>query len=127
QWSGWIIGPALLLITLLVDPPSGLSVEGWRTAGAAALMAVLWMTEALPIPVTALLPLVLFPALHLGNIRDSAAPYANPIIFLFFGGFIIALAMQRWNLHRRVAINLIGAMGTQPGRIIAGFLLASSL
>ncbi len=127
QWSGWVIGPALLLLTLLVDPPSGLSVAGWRTAGAASLMAVLWMTEAVPIPVTALLPLVLFPALRLSDIRESATPYANPLIFLFLGGFIIALAMQRWNLHRRVAINLIGAMGTQPGRIVAGFLLASSL
>lgn len=127
QWSGWIIGPALLLFTCLVDPPTGLSEPGWRTAGAAALMAVLWMTEAIPIPVTALLPLVLFPALKLSDIRASAAPYANPLIFLFLGGFIIALAMQRWNLHRRVAINLIGAMGTQPTRIVAGFLLASSL
>jgi anion transporter len=127
QWSGWIIGPALLLLTLFVDPPTGLGVAGWRTAGAAALMAVLWMTEAVPIPVTALLPLVLFPALHLSDIREAATPYANPLIFLFLGGFIIALAMQRWGLHRRVAINLIGAMGTQPGRIVAGFLLASAL
>lgn len=127
QWSGWIIGPAILLITCLTAPPEGLSELGWRTTGAAALMAVLWMTEAIPIPVTALLPLVLFPALGLSDIRESAAPYANPIIYLFLGGFLIALAMQRWGLHRRVAINLIGAMGTQPSRIIAGFLLSSTL
>lgn len=127
QWSGWIIGPALLLITCFTAPPEGLSPEGWRTAGVAGLMAVLWMAESLPIPVTALLPLVLFPLLRLSDVRESAAPYANPIIYLFLGGFIIALAMQRWGLHRRVAINLIGAMGTQPSRIIAGFLLASAL
>jgi solute carrier family 13 (sodium-dependent dicarboxylate transporter), member 2/3/5 len=127
QWSGWVIGPALLLLTCVTSPPEGLSEPGWRTAGAAALMAVLWMTEAIPIPVTALLPLVLFPALRLSDIRESAAPYANPIIFLFLGGFVIALAMQRWNLHRRVAINLISVMGTRPSRIIAGFLLASAL
>lgn len=127
QWSGWVLGPGALLVTLLVAPPDGLSVEGWRTAGVALLMAVLWITEAVPIPATALLPLVLFPALHLGDIRETAAPFANPIIFLFLGGFIIALAMQRWNLHRRVAINLIGFMGTRPSRIIAGFLLASAL
>jgi solute carrier family 13 (sodium-dependent dicarboxylate transporter), member 2/3/5 len=90
-------------------------------------MAVLWMTEALPIPVTALLPLVLFPALHLSDIRETAVPYSNPLIFLFLGGFVIALAMQRWNLHRRVAIRLISAMGTRPARIVAGFLLASAL
>lgn len=127
QWSGWIIGPALLLLTCLVSPPEGLTEAGWRTAGVASLMAVLWMTEAIPIPVTALLPLVLFPALRLGDIREAAAPYANPLIFLFFGGFIIALAMQRWNLHRRVALALIGAMGVRPTRIVAGFLVASAL
>jgi solute carrier family 13 (sodium-dependent dicarboxylate transporter), member 2/3/5 len=127
QWSGWVIGPALLLITCLVSPPEGLSEAGWRTAGAAGLMAVLWMTEAIPIPVTALLPLVLFPALQLSDIRETAAPYSNPLVFLFLGGFVIALAMQRWNLHRRVAIRLIGAMGTRPARIVGGFLLASAL
>lgn len=127
QWSGWVIGPALLLMTCVVAPPEGLSEPGWRTAGAAALMAVLWMSEAIPIPVTALLPLVLFPALRLGDIREAAAPYASPLIFLFLGGFIIALAMQRWNLHRRVALTLIGALGVRPTRIVAGFLLASAL
>jgi sodium-dependent dicarboxylate transporter 2/3/5 len=126
QWSGWILGPGALLVTLLVPPPEGLSPEGWRTAGAAMLMAVFWICESVPIPVTALLPLVLFPALHLGDIRETAAPFANPVIFLFLGGFLIALAMQRWNLHRRVAINLIGAMGTRPARLVGGFLVASA-
>ncbi len=122
-----MIGPAVLLFTLLSAPPVGLSVEGWRTAGAATLMAVFWIAESIPIPATALLPLVLFPALGLGDIRETAAPFANPIIFLFLGGFIIALAMQRWNLHRRVAIGLIAAIGTRPTRIVGGFLLASAL
>ena len=127
QRAGWVVGPATLLLTLLLPPPSGLSVEGWLTAGAAMLMAVFWIAESIPIPATALLPLVLFPALGLGNIAETAAPFANPIIFLFLGGFIIALAMQRWNLHRRVAIGLIGILGTKPASIIAGFLLASAL
>ncbi len=127
QRSGWVIGPVLFAATLLLAPPEGLSVEGWRTAGLALLMVTFWITEALPIPVTALLPLVLIPALHLGDIRHAAAPFANPIIFLFLGGFVIALAMQRWNLHRRLAVNLIGLMGTRPPRIVAGFLLASAL
>lgn len=126
QWSGWILGPGCLLFTLLTAPPEGLSAAGWYTAGAALLMAVWWITESVPIPVTALLPLVLFPALHLGDIRESAAPFANPIIFLFLGGFMLALAMQRWGLHRRVALGLIGMMGTRPSRVIAGFLLASA-
>lgn len=127
QWIGWILGPGALLLTLLLPPPEGLSVAGWHTAGVALLMAAFWICESVPLPVTALLPLVLFPALRLGSIQDSAAPFANPIIFLFLGGFILALAMQRWNLHRRVALNLIGAMGARPARIIAGFLLASAL
>ncbi len=127
QWSGWVIGPAFLLITLLFDPPQGLSEAGWRTAGAAALMAAWWICESVPIPVTALVPLVLFPVLGLGEIKAVAAPYANPLVFLFMGGFLIALAMQRWNLHRRVAINLVAVMGTRPNRIVAGFLLAGAL
>lgn len=126
HWSGWLFGPACLLVTLMAPPPDGLSSAGWRTAGVAGLMAVLWITEAIPIPVTALLPLVLLPVLGLAEIKDAAAPYANPIIYLFLGGFLIALAMQRWHLHRRVAIALIGAMGTHPRRIIGGFLVASA-
>lgn len=126
QITGWILGPLLVVITLLFPPPAGLSVEGWRTAGVAGLMAVFWIAEAMPIPVTALLPLALFPLLGLGNIRESAAPYANPIIYLFLAGFLIALAMERWNLHRRIAINLIAFIGVKPKRIIAGFLIASA-
>jgi len=127
QWSGWILGPGALLLTLLLAPPEGLSVTGWRTAGVATLMAVLWICESVPIPVTALLPLVLFPALGLGSIQETTAPFSHPIIYLFLGGFLIAIAMQRWNLHRRLAINLIALMGTRPKWIIAGFLIASSL
>ena len=127
QRLGWVVGPAALLLTLLLPPPPGLSVEGWLTAGAAMLMAAFWIAESIPIPATALLPLVLFPALGLGNSTETAAPFAHPIIFLFLGGFILALAMQRWNLHRRVAIGLIGMLGTKPSSIIAGFLLGSAL
>jgi solute carrier family 13 (sodium-dependent dicarboxylate transporter), member 2/3/5 len=127
QWSGWVLGPAMLAATLYLPPPDGLSADGWRTAGVALLMAILWITESIPIPATALLPLVLFPILGLADVRDAAAPYANPVIFLFLGGFIIALAMQRWNLHRRVAVALIGLLGTRPSAIVAGFLLSSAL
>lgn len=126
RWAGWVLGLSALLVTVMTAPPEGLSVLGWRTAGAAAMMALFWITEPIPIPATALLPLVLFPALGLGNIQETAAPFANPIIFLFLGGFLIAIAMQRWNLHRRVAINLIGLVGAEPARIVGGFLLASA-
>lgn len=127
QRAGWVLGPVLLAATILLPAPTGLQPEGWRTAGVAALMATFWIAEPIPIPATALLPLVLFPALGLGDIREAAAPFANPIIFLFLGGFVIALAMERWNLHRRVAIRLLGVLGTSPERIILGVLLASAL
>ncbi|MCL4818768.1 MAG: DASS family sodium-coupled anion symporter [Vicinamibacteria bacterium] len=127
QRIGWVLGPLALAFTLLSPPPAGLGPEGWHTAGVAALMATLWICESIPIPATALLPLVLFPAFGLGDIGQAAAPYANPIIYLFLGGFLIALAMQRWGLHRRIAISLIGALGTRPRRLVGGFLLASAL
>jgi len=127
QWSGWLIGPGCLLATLLVPAPEGLSPEGWRTAGVAALMAAWWICETIPIPATALLPLVVFPLLGLSDIKNTAAPYANPLVFLFLGGFLIALAMQRWNLHRRLALFFIGCTGTAPARISLGFLLAAGL
>jgi solute carrier family 13 (sodium-dependent dicarboxylate transporter), member 2/3/5 len=127
QAIGWGGGVLALLMTLVLPAPEGLSPEGWRTAGAGLLMALFWITEPIPIPVTALLPLVLFPALGLGDIRVTAAPYANPIIFLFLGGFIIALAMQRWHLHRRIAIGLLSRLGTRPAAIVGGFLLSSAL
>jgi solute carrier family 13 (sodium-dependent dicarboxylate transporter), member 2/3/5 len=127
QWTGAAIGPLLLVVTIWLPPPEGLSLMGWRTAGVAALMALLWISEALPIPATALLPLVLFPLLGLAEGKAAAAPYANPIVFLFLGGFLLALAMQRWGLHRRVALGLIAALGLRPHRIVAGFLVASAM
>ncbi len=126
QAIGWIAGPALLLLTLLLPAPEGLSELGWRTAGVAALMAVWWIAEPIPIPATSLLPMVLFPLLGIADIRAAAAPYAHPIIYLFFGGFLIALAMERWGLHRRIALGLIGRMGTEPSRIVGGFMIASA-
>jgi sodium-dependent dicarboxylate transporter 2/3/5 len=126
QWCGWILGPLLLLLTLALPAPEGLSEAGWRTAGVACLMAVWWITEPIQIPVTSLLPLILFPLLGIVEIKGAAAPYANPIIYLFLGGFLIALAMERWNLHRRIALAIIGVMGTRPNRIVGGFLVASA-
>ena len=122
-----MLGPLCLIATLVLPPPEGLGIDGWRTAGAAMLMAVFWITEPIPIPATALLPLVLFPLLGLADGGEAAAPYASPIIYLFLGGFFIAAAMQRWNLHRRLALKLISAIGTRPTRLVAGFLLGSAL
>jgi sodium-dependent dicarboxylate transporter 2/3/5 len=127
QWIGWVLGPALMIVTVLTAPPEGLGEAGWRTAGAAALMVVWWVCETMPVAATGLLPLAVFPLLGVAGGREVAEPYAHPIIFLFLGGFLIALAMQRWNLHRRVALGIIGALGTRPARLVGGFLLTSAL
>lgn len=126
QLLGLAAAPILFTVMVLAPPPDGLSPAGWRTAAVAVLMAVWWMTEAIPISATALVPLVLFPILGIEPIAGTAAPYAQPMIFLFMGGFMIALAMQRWNLHRRIALNIIRAIGTRPGSIIAGFMVSSA-
>lgn len=127
QRSGWIIGPGLLLLTILLPAPEGLSREAWLVAGIGGLMAAWWICESIPIPITALLPIICFPLFGIADTRAAAAPYANPIIYLFLGGFLIALAMERWKLHKRVALTLVGWLGTRPDGIIGGFLLASAL
>jgi sodium-dependent dicarboxylate transporter 2/3/5 len=123
---GLIGGGAFFLLLLLVPGPAGLSPEGWRAAAVAVLMAVWWMTEAIPIPATALLPLALFPTLGVLDMPAAAAPYANEIIFLFMGGFIIAMAMERWGLHRRIALGIMSFIGTSPKRLILGFMVATA-
>ncbi len=127
QKIGLWIGPILFLLVLFTSPPAGLSQTGWRTAAVAALLSIFWITEAIPIPVTSLLPLALFPLLGIAKIDNAASPYANPLVFLFMGGFIIALAMQRWKLHKRIALTIIKFIGIQPHAIIFGFMIASAL
>ncbi len=126
QQVGLVLGPVLFVGVLLLPSPAGLSLAGWHTAAVALLMAVWWISEALPIPATSLVPLVLFPLLGAGTIRETAAPYADPLIFLFLGGFLIATAMQRWGLHKRIALRIIRMVGTGPRALVAGFMLASA-
>ncbi|CAN5358140.1 DASS family sodium-coupled anion symporter [soil metagenome] len=126
KWIGFIGGLLIFLLMILSDSPEGLSIAGWRTAAVALLMATWWVTEVIPISATAMLPLVLFPILGIGDIAVTATPYANPMIFLFLGGFIIAIAMQRWDLHRRIALSIIALIGSKPRSIIAGFMVSSA-
>jgi len=127
QAVGLVLGPLLAAAMMLAGAPDGLSDPGWKTAAIGILMGVWWATEAVPIPVTALVPLVCFPLLGIATIQDTAAPYSNKVIYLFLGGFIVAFAMQRWNLHRRIALAVLQHVGGNGRSLVGGFMLASAL
>ena len=104
-----------------------MSLAAWRVAAVAVLMAVWWISEALPIAATALLPIALFPLLGVMRTAQVTVSYADHLIYLFLGGFLIAMAMQRWELHRRIALHTIRLVGVSPARIVLGFMLATAL
>ncbi len=120
-------GPALLLLTLLTPSPQGLDPAGWHMVGLGLWMAWWWMTEVIPIPATALLPLAAFPLLDIADSRAAAAPYADPVIFLFMGGFLLAIGMQRWQLHRRLALAILRRSVGSPSAVVFGFMLATAV
>lgn len=123
--AGFLAGPvAFLLVSSLVSADF-ISPGAHKVLAVAAWMIVWWITEAAPIPITALLPLILFPFLGVMKMSEAAAPYANPIIFLFMGGFMIALGLEKHRLHERIALNLIKIMGTSGNGIILGFMIAT--
>ncbi|MCX2929346.1 DASS family sodium-coupled anion symporter [Mycobacterium sp. CVI_P3] len=125
RWIGFG-GGLLLAVLVYLLLPADLSHAAKVTAGIAVLMGMWWMTEAIPIPATALVPLVAFPVLVDDmSVSGVGAYYGSDVIFLFMGGFLLALAMQRWNLHRRIALLTVRAMGTSATRVIAGFMLAT--
>ena len=128
QVVGRILGPAIFLAMMVAGPWQDIMPSlAWKAAAAGIWMAVWWATEAIPVPVTALLPLVVFDPLGIATIRDAAAPYANPTIFLFMGGFIMALALERWDLHRRIALAVVDNAGTDGRRLIGGFMLVCAV
>lgn len=127
QKVGLFLGPTLFVTMLLSGAPDGLGVAAWTTAAIGIFMAVWWATEAAPIAVTALLPIVMFPMFDIASIQDTVPPYANKVIFLFLGGFIVAFAMQRWNLHRRIALTVLQHAGGDGRSLVGGFMLASAL
>ncbi len=123
---GFILGPALFGVVALALPTNFISPGASSVLGLAAWMIVWWVTEAVPIPVTALLPLIAFPVLGTMDMKEATVPYAHPIIFLFLGGFMIALALEKHRLHERIALNLIRITGTSGNGIIKGFMIATA-
>ncbi|MFZ1261028.1 MAG: SLC13 family permease, partial [Chitinophagaceae bacterium] len=121
-----LAGIAVSLLLYFVNP-FGVSPAAAKVLAIAGLMITWWITEALPMPVVALLPLVLFPLLKISSIKATGAFYGNEVIFLFMGGFMLGLAIEKWNLHRRIALNIVRLTGTSGDRIILGFILATGL
>ncbi|CEA01328.1 Sodium-dependent dicarboxylate transporter SdcS [Metalysinibacillus saudimassiliensis] len=125
QLIGLIVGPALFFLIYFFFKPEGLSAEGVAILASTVWIATWWITEALPIPVTSLMPLVLFPMTLGLDVKETASAYGDENIFLFMGGFIIALAMEKWNLHRRIALGIISVIGVTMDRIVLGFMVAT--
>lgn len=121
-----LVGLAVFAVVLLLPAPAGLGPEAWRLVAVALLMIIWWITEAIPIPATALLPIALFPIVGVTTVGAATSPYGDPVIFLFLGGFVLALAMERWELHRRVALNIVARTGSRQPRIVAGFMIATA-
>ena len=112
QKKGFLVGLVLFTLMLFLPAPSGLNAVGWSVAAIVVLMAVWWATEAIPVAVTALLPLALFPLVGVTSFKEAALPYANPNIYLFLGGFMLALAIERSGLHKRMALQSHSFMKT---------------
>jgi sodium-dependent dicarboxylate transporter 2/3/5 len=124
--TGFLSGLIVFVMILLIPNDWGLEQKAKNMLACALLMAIWWLTEALPLAATALVPLALFPLLKIAGAGEVAPAYADPNIFLFMGGFMIAMAMQRHNLHRRIALHIIHRVGSSPKKIILGFMIATA-
>tara|TARA_Y100000768_G_scaffold258956_1_gene196982 strand:+ start:17132 stop:18580 length:1449 start_codon:yes stop_codon:yes gene_type:complete len=125
--KGFTLGVLLAVLVLILPTPEGLSIEAQRTAAIFLLMGSWWATEAVPVAVTALVPLALFPLLGIVDIQNAANPYANKTIYLFFGGFLIATAIQKWDLHKRIALFVLQNAGSNGSSLIFGFMLTAAV
>ena len=128
QLVGRVLGPVAFALMFATEHlQDTMSPEAWRVAAIGLWMAIWWATEAIPVFVTAFLPIIAFDPLGIATIRDAAVPYANPIIFLFLGGFIMALTVEKWGLHRRIALAILDRIGTDGRRLIGGFMFVCAL
>jgi len=127
SYLGVLAGPALALVTFFALAASDLSSEGRLVASVAVLLGTWWVSEAVPLGVTSLVPVAAFPLVGVLEPKDAAAPYANDTVFLFLGGFVLALALQHTGVHRRLALATVSMTGTSPSRVIAGFMVATAV
>ncbi len=125
RW-GQLIGAIAFVAVILLPTPEGMTPSAQRLLAVTALMLTFWLTSAVPIAVTSLIPLSAFPLLGILNYADVSQQYINDSVFLYFGGFVIALGIERWGLHRRIALNIVRAIGTGPRTIVLGFMTASA-
>lgn len=125
--TGLVLGLFLFVVTLWIPNLDAMNPEARRVLAIAVLMAVWWITEAVPIPVTALLPILLFPLMGVMSAGEATAPYAHHLVYLFLGGFLIAVTIEKWNLHHRIALHTIRITGMTPNRIILGFMLTTAI
>ena len=123
---GLVLGPLLFVIIILFLKPEGLSPEGTAVLASTVWIAVWWITEAIPIAVTALLPIILFPLSGGLNLAATTSSFGHKYVFLYLGGFIIAIAIEKWNLHKRIALNIINIIGSDVRKIILGFMIATA-
>jgi sodium-dependent dicarboxylate transporter 2/3/5 len=119
-------GPLLLVLTLVLPAPGGLSEEAWRVAGVAGWMALWWLSAIVPLEATSLLPIVVLPLVTPRDVGAVTAAYANPIIFLFLGGFFLAATLERWDLHKRFALTAVRVAGTRASHVLLAFMLTSA-
>jgi sodium-dependent dicarboxylate transporter 2/3/5 len=124
--SAYIIGPVIFLFLVFFADLDPENPAVTYTLAIALLMAILWITEIIPLAITSLIPVVLFPLFGIMDGKDVSSTYFNHVIFLFIGGFLVALAMQRWNLHKRIALRILTLTGSRPGSILLGFMLATA-
>lgn len=128
QNVGLLLGPTLFFLMMLLDSSqTAMEPAAWRVAAVGLWMAAWWATEAVSVPVTAFLPMVMFPFLDVASMADTTRHYANPIIYLFLGAFILAIAIEKWQLHKRIALAILSITGTDGKFLIAGFMVVAAL